>query len=59
MLRKKELQFFYQYGTHFIYPDAWDDYLKPIPESERGDLIKVLFSYLYIYNIIIGFEEKY
>ncbi|KAG9042101.1 hypothetical protein FS837_011347, partial [Tulasnella sp. UAMH 9824] len=25
--------------TSHIFPDAWDEYLAPIPEEERGDLI--------------------
>lgn len=38
-LRESELRFFYQEGASFIFPDAWEDYLEPIPETERGDLI--------------------
>ena len=39
MLRRKELLWFYQEGTSYIYPDAWEEYLKPIPPEERHDLI--------------------
>jgi len=39
-LRKSELKFFYQDGTSHLFPDAWEDYLEPIPESERADMIK-------------------
>ncbi len=39
MLRRKELLWFYQDGASAIFPDAWDEYLKPIPEVERGDLM--------------------
>lgn len=38
-LRRKELLWFYQEGASFIFPDAWEHYLKPIPVEERGDLI--------------------
>jgi proline iminopeptidase len=38
-LRRSELEFFYQDGTSHLFPDAFDDYLKPIPEDERGDMI--------------------
>ncbi|TCD69377.1 hypothetical protein EIP91_007933 [Steccherinum ochraceum] len=38
-LRKSELRFFYQEGTSHLFPDAWEKYLEPIPETERGDLI--------------------
>lgn len=39
MVRRKELQWFYQEGTSEMFPDAWEGYLKPIPVAERGDLI--------------------
>ena len=38
-LRKSELAFFYQEGASHLFPDAWAEYLKPIPEAERGDLM--------------------
>ncbi|KAF8808745.1 proline iminopeptidase [Phlegmacium glaucopus] len=38
-LRKSELRFFYQDGTSHLFPEAWDEYLAPIPEAERQDLI--------------------
>ncbi len=40
LLRKKEIDWFYQEGCSKIYPDAWEDYLKPIPASERVDLVQ-------------------
>jgi proline iminopeptidase len=39
MLRRWELEWFYQKGCDAIFPDAWEAYLKPIPEAERGDLM--------------------
>lgn len=39
MLRRKELEWFYQGGCDMIYPDAWETYLAAIPEVEHGDLI--------------------
>ncbi|KAF8910656.1 Alpha/Beta hydrolase protein [Gymnopilus junonius] len=38
-LRNSELSFFYQDGASHIFPEAWDEYLAPIPESERHDMI--------------------
>ncbi|KAJ8072406.1 hypothetical protein PM082_015965 [Marasmius tenuissimus] len=38
-LRKSELKFFYQEGASHIFPEAWEEYLEPIPEAERNDLI--------------------
>lgn len=39
MLRRWELEWFYQSGADAIFPDAWDDYLAAIPEVERGDMM--------------------
>ena len=40
LCRPKEIEWFYQSGADRIFPDYWQDYLKPIPESERDDLLK-------------------
>jgi len=39
MLRRWELEWFYQKGCDALYPDAWEAYLNAIPEVERGDLM--------------------
>ena len=39
MLRKKELDWFYQYGASKIFPDAWEKFLEPIDQENRDDLI--------------------
>ena len=39
LLRKKEIDWFYQSGCSKIYPDAWQHFLAPIPENERDDLL--------------------
>jgi proline iminopeptidase len=39
MLRRWELEWFYQQGASRLFPDAWEPYLAAIPEAERGDLI--------------------
>ncbi|KAJ3186157.1 hypothetical protein HDU85_007596 [Gaertneriomyces sp. JEL0708] len=40
LLRESELRFFYQDGASHLFPDMWDGYLEPIPQEERGDLMK-------------------
>jgi proline iminopeptidase len=40
MLRQKEITWFYQHGASEIFPDAWAEYLKPIPPEERHDLVQ-------------------
>ena len=39
MLRRWELEWFYQQGANRLFPDAWEHYLEPIPLVERHDLI--------------------
>jgi proline iminopeptidase len=39
MLRRWELEWFYQTGCDAIFPDAWEHYLAPIPVAERADLM--------------------
>ncbi|MGA9333428.1 MAG: prolyl aminopeptidase [Rudaea sp.] len=39
MLRRSEVQWFYQKGCDAIFPDAWEPYLAAIPEAERDDLV--------------------
>ena len=40
LLRKKEIDWFYQEGCSKIYPDAWENYVKIIPKDERHDFVK-------------------
>ena len=46
MLRPKEIQWFYQSGASYIFPDAWEGYLAPIPEAERADLVAAYYKRL-------------
>jgi len=46
MLRKKEIYWFYQEGASYIYPDAWEKYLAPIPENEHHDLVGAYYKRL-------------
>lgn len=39
MLRKWELQWFYQQGANALFPDHFEKYVAVIPEAERHDLI--------------------
>src|SRR5690606_9903461 len=45
-LRREELVWFYQEGASWIFPDAWEEFLRPIPEAERGDLISAYYKRL-------------
>jgi len=46
MLRREELMWFYQSGAHWLFPDAWEEYIAPIPEDERGDMINAYYKRL-------------
>ena len=46
MLRSSEIRWFYQEGANHIYPDAWQEYIKPIPVAERGDLLSAFYRRL-------------
>lgn len=46
MLRRRELEWFYQEGADMIFPDAWDAYVAAIPEAERGDMMSAFYRRL-------------
>jgi proline iminopeptidase len=46
MLRRWELEWFYQKGCDAIFPDAWEAYLAAIPEVERADLMSAYYRRL-------------
>ena len=46
LLRKQEIDWFYQHGASVLFPDAWEPYLSHIPESERGDLLAAYYRRL-------------
>ena len=39
LCRQQEIDWFYQDGANWVFPDHWQDYLAPIPEAERSDLL--------------------
>lgn len=46
LLRKKEIDWFYQEGCSKIFPDAWEGYVAPIPMDERGDFVSAFYKRL-------------
>ncbi len=46
MLRRFELTWFYQQGASWLFPDAFEDYIAPIPLGERGDLMSAYYRRL-------------
>jgi proline iminopeptidase len=39
MLRRWELEWFYQEGASHLFPEPWEHYVAAIPPDERGDMI--------------------
>jgi proline iminopeptidase len=46
LLRKQEIDWFYQYGASALYPDAWEPYASFIPEAERRDMLSAYYRRL-------------
>lgn len=46
LLRKKEIDWFYQEGCSKIFPDAWEKYLKPIAPEKRNNLLAAYYEIL-------------
>jgi proline iminopeptidase len=39
LLRQRELDWFYQYGASELFPERWQDFIAPIDEAERDNLL--------------------
>jgi proline iminopeptidase len=46
LLRRREIDWFYQEGASILFPDAWEPYLNHIPEAERDDLLGAYYKRL-------------
>ncbi len=46
LCRPHEIKWFYQEGASHIFPDYWEEYLKPIPENERDDMVAAYYQRL-------------
>ena len=46
LLRKKEIDWFYQEGCSKLFPDLWQTYLEVIPEVERADMVSAYYRRL-------------
>lgn len=40
LARQADLDWFVKFGANRVFPDAWEDFIRPIPEDERGNLIE-------------------
>ncbi len=46
LCREKEIKWFYQEGAGKLFPDYWQDYIKPIPEAERFEMVRAYYKRL-------------
>ncbi|HEX8177085.1 MAG TPA: prolyl aminopeptidase [Pyrinomonadaceae bacterium] len=46
LCRPKEIRWFYQEGASAIFPDVWEEYVRVIPEDERGDMLSAYYRRL-------------
>ncbi len=46
LLRRHEIEWYYQEGASRVFPEAWEKYLEPIPEDERNDLVGAYYGRL-------------
>lgn len=46
LCRPEEIQWFYQQGCSKIFPDAWQDFIEPIPAEERNDMVAAYYKRL-------------
>jgi proline iminopeptidase len=47
LCRPHEIRWFYQEGASRLFPDYWKEYLRQIPEEERGDLLRAYHRRLF------------
>jgi proline iminopeptidase len=46
LLRQREIDWYYQEGASRIFPEAWQKFLEPIPNDERGNLVDAYYRRL-------------
>ncbi|MFL0797483.1 MAG: prolyl aminopeptidase [Cellvibrionaceae bacterium] len=46
LCRKRDLDWFYEGGAAHVYPEYWQDYVKPIPKIERNNFISAYYKQL-------------
>lgn len=51
LCRPREIHWFYQEGANRLFPDYWHDFISPIPEAERHDLLQAH------YKRLVGHDE--
>jgi proline iminopeptidase len=51
LCRDRDIRWFYQEGASFLFPDYWQDYLRPVPLDHRRDMLAAY------YRLLTGTDE--
>jgi len=51
LCRDEEIEWFYRRGADRVFPDYWEDFLRPLPEDRRDDPLRAY------YEILTGGDE--
>lgn len=46
LCRPEEIRWFYQEGCHWLFPDLWEDYVRPVSPEDRHDMVSAYYSLL-------------
>ena len=46
LCRRHEIEWFYQRGASLVFPDYWEDFVAPIPETERDRMVDAYYQRL-------------
>lgn len=46
LCRPREIQWFYQQGASRIFPDYWEEFIDPVPEGRRDDIVRAYHELL-------------
>ena len=46
LCRDRDIRWFYQEGASYLFPDYWEDFLRPVPFDQRDDLLSAYYGLL-------------
>ncbi len=46
LCREQDISWFYQSGAGRLFPDYWKDYVHPVPEARRGNMVEAYYELL-------------
>ena len=50
LCRKKDIEWFYQYGASEIYPESWEKYIAMVEKSKRGNILSAYHDMIFSEN---------